>query len=164
MRVPLLAPAVAFSLRSPNISAAHHRRSPAADVTDVIRPIQAAVLALSIGPAPVRERLVRVQDRHFSHKPAVKTMIELREGHPMISHWSEGTAFHLDVRELLENGGEPYLYIMDCVNQLSGQEQLVVHALFEPKPLITQIVRMGLLAEAARVDEEHWTLTVSAPA
>ena len=88
-------------------------------------------------------------------------MIELREGHPLISLRSEGTTFHLDVRPLLENGGEPYVYIMDCVNQIGAQEQLVVHALFEPKPLVAQMVRMGLRAECARVDADHWTLTIS---
>jgi len=89
-------------------------------------------------------------------------MIELREGHPMVSHWSDGPTFHLDVRELLANGGEPYVYIMDCVNQLEGDETLVVHALFEPRPLIAQMTRMGLQTRCDHVEPDHWAVTIAA--
>lgn len=89
-------------------------------------------------------------------------MIDPRDTHPLVRFWSEGTTYHIDVRELLENGGEPYLYIMDCVNQLAAGDTLVVHALFEPKPLIAQMARMGLSAESGRVDAEHWTLAIRA--
>jgi N-dimethylarginine dimethylaminohydrolase len=89
-------------------------------------------------------------------------MIALREEHPLIRCWSEGDAYHMDVRELLEQGGEPYVHIMDCVNQIGPGEALVVHALFEPKPLVAQIGRMGLQATSERVDEDHWALRITA--
>ena len=89
-------------------------------------------------------------------------MIKLRELHPLLSSWTDDHAFHLDVRGLLADGGEPYVYIMDCVNQLGAQDTLVIHALFDPKPLIAQLTRMGLSALSARLDEDHWALTVTA--
>jgi Uncharacterized conserved protein (DUF2249) len=89
-------------------------------------------------------------------------MIELHDEHPMLRSWSEGHVFHLDVRALLEQGGEPYVYIMDCVRQVAAGDELVVHALFEPRPLLAQVGRMGLAAHARRIAPEHWTLTISA--
>jgi N-dimethylarginine dimethylaminohydrolase len=89
-------------------------------------------------------------------------MIELHDGHPLLRFWSEGATYHLDVRALLEQGGEPYLHIMDCVNQVQPGETLVVHALFEPRPLIAQVARMGLHARSERLDAEHWTLIIAA--
>lgn len=96
----------------------------------------------------------------FPRSAVDDAMIELRDGHPMVRFWSEGATYHIDVRDLLENGGEPYVYIMDCVNQIGPGDTLVVHALFEPKPLIAQMTRMGLTAESTRVDAEHWTLSI----
>jgi Uncharacterized conserved protein (DUF2249) len=89
-------------------------------------------------------------------------MIELHETHPLLHTWSEDGAFHLDVRALLEQGGEPYVYIMDCANQVAPGDRLVVHALFEPRPLIAQVTRMGLAARSERIDAEHWALHISA--
>ncbi len=88
-------------------------------------------------------------------------MIELRDAHPLVRTWNEGSTFHLDVRELLEQGGEPYGAIMECVHQIAAGDTLVVHALFEPRPLIVQMTRMGLTSRSDRIDAEHWTLTVS---
>ncbi|HKI97897.1 MAG TPA: DUF2249 domain-containing protein [bacterium] len=89
-------------------------------------------------------------------------MIELRDAHPLLRTWSEDGVFHLDVRPLLEHGGEPYVYIMDCVNQLDIGEAIVVHALFEPRPLMAQMARMGFDTRSERIDEEHWALHISA--
>ena len=88
-------------------------------------------------------------------------MIEPREAHPLVHTWSEGATFHVDVRALLEAGGEPYVYIMDCVNQIGAGETLVVHALFEPKPLEMQMTRMGFRIRSERVDADHWALTIA---
>ena len=87
-------------------------------------------------------------------------MIELRDAHPLIRTWSEGPTYHLDVRPLLEQGGEPYSHIMGCVGQLAAGERLVVHALFLPKPLVAQMQQMGYQAEAQRIDAEHWAVTI----
>jgi hypothetical protein len=88
-------------------------------------------------------------------------MIGLKDDNPLIKFWSEGTTYHLDVREFLENGGEPYAFIMECVQQVSPGDTLVVHALFEPKPLLGVVRKMGLTAEASRADVEHWHVEIT---
>ena len=88
-------------------------------------------------------------------------MVELKDKHPLLETWSEPGAFHLDVRELLEHGGEPYPYIMDCLHQLMNGEKLVVHALFEPKPLIRQVQRLGYHVAARRESSEHWVTEIN---
>ena len=88
-------------------------------------------------------------------------MIQLREAHPLVRTWSEGSAFHLDVRQLLEHGEEPYVAIMECVHQIAPGDTLVVHALFEPKPLMVQMTRMGFASRSERIAAEHWTLTIT---
>ena len=85
------------------------------------------------------------------------------KGHPQLKFWEEGAAHHLDVRPMLEAGGEPYPHIMDLVGQLRNGEKLVVHALFEPKPLIGVLQRMEKNVSAARVGEEHWELLIENP-
>ncbi len=90
-------------------------------------------------------------------------MIEFRQDHPLLRFWSDADTYHLDVRELLETGGEPYLFILDCVHQLTPGDTLVVHALFEPKPLVAQMGRMGYRAHTERLDAEHWTVTITQP-
>ena len=88
-------------------------------------------------------------------------MVELKDNHPLLKAWNESNGFHLDVRDLLENGGEPYPYIMDCLHQLMNGEKLVVHALFEPKPLILQVQRLGFQVTARRESEEHWVTEIN---
>jgi hypothetical protein len=68
---------------------------------------------------------------------------------------------HLDVREMLEEGGEPYAIIMECVRMISTGQRLVVHAIMEPRPLIHQLGRMGYRMEVRHVGADHWELEVS---
>jgi hypothetical protein len=90
-------------------------------------------------------------------------MIVLHEEHSLVGFWHEAQVYHLDVRELLEEGGEPFVCIMDCVQQIAEGDTLVVHALFEPKPLVAHVERMGLQARCERIEPEHWTLTIRMP-
>jgi hypothetical protein len=90
-------------------------------------------------------------------------MIVLHEEQEQVGFWQEGPVYHLDVRALLEEGGEPFACIMDCVQQIGAGDTLVVHALFEPKPLVTHVGRMGLEARCERLEAEHWTVTISLP-
>ena len=87
-------------------------------------------------------------------------MISWNNDTPMIQFWSEGDTYHLDVREFLENGGEPYSAIMECVSQIDAPDTLVIHALFEPKPLIGVVRRMGLEADSHKEGVDHWTLSI----
>lgn len=88
-------------------------------------------------------------------------MIEWHGDSPLIAFWHEGATAHLDVRPLLESGGEPYREIMSCVQQMSTEDRLVVHAIFQPKPLIRQLERQGFLLTIEHVGPDHWTLQVS---
>lgn len=88
-------------------------------------------------------------------------MNELGGPHPLVHTWNEDGAFHLDVRALMEQGGEPYVLVMDCVNRIGPRDRLVLHALFEPRPLIAHLARMGFVTRSERVDTEHWALHVA---
>ena len=72
------------------------------------------------------------------------------------------TRAHLDVRELLEQGGEPYAIIMECVQMLVVGQRLVVHAIMQPRPLTGQLARMGYFTEVRHVGADHWEVEVSA--
>jgi uncharacterized protein (DUF2249 family) len=84
---------------------------------------------------------------------------------PRVRFWpDDGRAdrAHLDVRELLEDGGEPYAIIMECVHSLTSGEQLILHALMQPRPLMSQLSRMGYGLALRHVGPDHWELEISA--
>lgn len=85
---------------------------------------------------------------------------------PRVRFWPDDTdpnRAHLDVRELLEDGGEPYAIIMECVHRLTAGERLVLHALMQPRPLMSQLGRMGYGLAVTHVGTDHWELEISAP-
>jgi uncharacterized protein (DUF2249 family) len=87
-------------------------------------------------------------------------------GDPRVHFWldeAEATRGHLDVRELLADGGEPYAVIMECVHTLAAGQTLVLHALMQPRPLMTQLSRMGYGLEVRHVGPDHWQLEIAAP-
>lgn len=89
--------------------------------------------------------------------------MELDDSNPLVELCRDDqdpTIHHLDVRPLLEDGGEPYSVIMSCVGQLETGQTLIVHALFEPKPLMRQVERMGLVSESEHVGPDHWALRI----
>ena len=69
---------------------------------------------------------------------------------------------HLDVRELLSQGGEPYALIMECVSRLAAGQRLVVHAIMEPRPLLKQFERMGHAVAVNHAGPDHWEVEVTA--
>ena len=88
--------------------------------------------------------------------------IDWKGGESRVRFWEEEGRYHLDVRTLLASGGKPYAHIMSCVAQIRAGDVLVVHALFEPKPLVAQLQKRGLHCESTHQGEDHWTLAVSA--
>jgi len=85
---------------------------------------------------------------------------------PRVRFWlddADPQRAHLDVRELLEEGGEPYAIIMECVHRLTIGQRLVLHALMEPRPLIGQLNRMGYGVAIRRTGPDHWQLEITAP-
>ena len=89
-------------------------------------------------------------------------MIVWENEHPLIHFREENQTYHLDVRPLLEEGGEPYPFIVACVHQIQAEDTLIIHSLFEPKPLLKVILDMGYQVLAERVGEDHWHTTVAA--
>lgn len=83
-----------------------------------------------------------------------------------ITFWTDEESpekWHLDVRELLAEGGEPYSDIMECIQQLEAGDHLVIHALMEHRPLLTQLTQMGFTVTAIRVGPDHWQVNIGAP-
>jgi len=79
---------------------------------------------------------------------------------PLVRFWVEEGKYQLDVRAMLAAGGRPYVHIMSCVDQIRAGDILVVHALFEPKPLLSQLASRGLQCVTRRESEDHWTVTI----
>ena len=77
-----------------------------------------------------------------------------------IKFWREQDIFHLDVRPLLEKGGEPYQFIMECVGQITPRDTLVLHALFDPKPLRRILGEMGYKVSGVHQGQDHWEVTI----
>lgn len=91
-------------------------------------------------------------------------MLAYQPEDPRVRFWQDDTnenRAHLDVRELLEDGGQPYALIMECVHQLASGERLVLHALMQPRPLMSQLGRMGYQLDLRRVGPDHWELEIS---
>lgn len=61
----------------------------------------------------------------------------------------------LDVRPIIDDGGEPFELIMDTVTGLEG-EDLVIVAPFEPVPLEGVLSSQGFTFEANEVEPNHW--------
>jgi len=87
-------------------------------------------------------------------------MIEYTPEEPGLVFRREGNAYHLDVRELLAAGGQPYQAIMDCVAQIEGDDRLVLHAPFRPAPLLKQLERLGLAVHTEQSSADHWVVTI----
>lgn len=62
----------------------------------------------------------------------------------------------LDVRPTLEAGGEPFNEIMDAVNSLGPTDIFVLHATFNPLPLLRVMERKGYNNESTQVEKGHW--------
>jgi len=75
---------------------------------------------------------------------------------------ADATRVHLDVREMLQEGGEPYAIIMECVQRVPTGKHLVVHAIMQPRPLVQQLGRMGYLLEVRHAGPDHWEVEVTA--
>lgn len=62
----------------------------------------------------------------------------------------------LDVREDIRNGGEPFSKIMSAVAQLSPDENLLLLAPFEPKPLFGVLAQQGFKHSAREIGNGDW--------
>jgi uncharacterized protein (DUF2249 family) len=62
----------------------------------------------------------------------------------------------LDVREDIRNGGEPFSKIMSAVAQLRPDENLLLLAPFEPKPLFGVLAKQGFTHAAREIENGDW--------
>jgi TusA-related sulfurtransferase len=69
---------------------------------------------------------------------------------------SAPVGFHLDVRPVLEAGGEPFPHIMAAAKEVKPGKRLVLEVLFEPIPLYRVLAKQGFLAWCERVGEGHY--------
>ncbi len=78
-----------------------------------------------------------------------------------LSAGDQPATWHLDVRPILEDGGEPYATIMSCASQLLPGDVLVLHTLFKPEPMIRQLARMEFDLLVDHPGPDHWTVRVA---
>jgi uncharacterized protein (DUF2249 family) len=64
----------------------------------------------------------------------------------------------LDVRPILEAGGEPFKEIMDAVKSLEPTDIFILHATFDPIPLHNVLKRKGFTHESEQVEKGHWVV------
>ncbi|WP_339061915.1 DUF2249 domain-containing protein [Tepidibacillus marianensis] len=70
-----------------------------------------------------------------------------------------GNIVELDVREMQKAKDEPFHIIMDTVETLQEGEQLVLHAIIHPVPLINVMNGRGLASDVKQIAEDHWQIT-----
>jgi len=89
-------------------------------------------------------------------KPPMPLAEESRVGTPPPSWLSAPVGFHLDVRPILEAGGEPFAQIMAAAKEVAPGERLVLEVLFEPVPLYRVLAKQGFAAWCERLGERHY--------
>lgn len=65
---------------------------------------------------------------------------------------------HLDVREDIRRGQEPFARIMAAVKALAPEQALVVRAPFEPVPLVAALGKRGFAHWAEQRAPDDWTV------
>ncbi|WP_226037671.1 DUF2249 domain-containing protein [Aquibacillus saliphilus] len=73
-----------------------------------------------------------------------------------MNHKSE--IVEVDVREEIKQNIEPFSKIMNAVKSLEGDQQLVLHAPFNPFPLFKVLKKKGYEHESVKVDKKHWKI------
>jgi uncharacterized protein (DUF2249 family) len=68
---------------------------------------------------------------------------------------------HLDVRDDIRRGREPFSKIMQTVAQLREDESLRLTAPFEPKPLFAVLAKQGFLHESRPLESGDWEVLFS---
>ncbi|GLV47251.1 hypothetical protein TJA_04240 [Thermus sp. LT1-2-5] len=89
-------------------------------------------------------------------RPSMPLAEESLLGTPPPAWLSAPVGFHLDVRPILEGGGEPFPNIMAAVKEVGPGERLVLEVLFEPVPLYKVLAKQGFLAWCEQLGERHY--------
>jgi hypothetical protein len=72
--------------------------------------------------------------------------------------WKAKAERVLNVRPDLENGGEPYVRIMEAVASIKPGGTMVIIAPFEPVPLYDVLGERGFSHETAMVAADEWVV------
>ena len=75
-----------------------------------------------------------------------------------LDRWPESTRVHLDVREDVRAGREPFARIMAAVDALAPDAALVLRVPFEPVPLYRVLDRRGFAHWAERLAAGDWSV------
>lgn len=73
-----------------------------------------------------------------------------------LSTWKTEGEIVLEVRPELENGGEPFVRIMEAASALRPGQTLVIVAPFEPVPLYGVLDARGFAHETTMVALDEW--------
>lgn len=76
----------------------------------------------------------------------------------LAASWKEQAAIALDVRPVLEQGGEPFVQIMEAAASIQPGKTLVIIAPFEPVPLYDVLAARGFTHEMQRVAPDEWVV------
>ena len=77
------------------------------------------------------------------------------------TNWKAHAHTILDVRPELEQGGEPFVRIMEAASATQPGETLVIVAPFEPVPLYTVLEAQGFAHETEQVAANEWVVCFS---
>ena len=72
--------------------------------------------------------------------------------------WKSDAAEILDVRPILEQGGEPFVLVMETAERVPPGRSLVLTASFEPVPLYGALGSRGFSHATERVSDDEWII------
>ena len=76
----------------------------------------------------------------------------------IVKDWMADAATVLDVRPVLEQGGEPFVQIMEAAEPVPAGRSLVLIAPFEPVPLYGALGARGFSHATQRVTAGEWVV------
>jgi uncharacterized protein (DUF2249 family) len=76
----------------------------------------------------------------------------------VVADWKADAATVLDVRPVLEQGGEPFVQIMEAAEHLPAGRALVLVAPFEPVPLYGALGARGFAHATQRLAADEWVV------
>src|SRR4051794_31145722 len=95
---------------------------------------------------------VREQTGHALGREGEKTMAE------RATNWKAQARTVLGVRPELEQGGEPFVRIMEAASSIKPGGTLVILAPFEPVPLYAVLEAQGFAHETEKVAADEWVV------
>lgn len=72
-----------------------------------------------------------------------------------------GNIVDLDVRSIQEAKDEPFYIIMETIEKLNEDDELHLHAIINPQPLIRVLEGKGFKSSVEQISEKHWKIIFS---